>query len=88
MNMQCFDVTLFCTIIGAAVGTIALVYAFLRNFKQDVKEWRMETKAEISVIRQEISEMKTEMRAQSQRTDQLYQMFVDLLKAQNPKTNP
>lgn len=34
------------------------------------------------------TKLENDMRAQTKRTDQLYQMFIDLLKAQNPKTDP
>lgn len=54
---------------GILVPLIAL-FGFLYR---ELKDWRKETRDEIKSIREEIN-------VQSQRSDRLYEMFIDLLK--------
>lgn len=65
-------------IIGANIGLVAILVAFVlwafSKLDGDIKSLS--------------TDIKDDMRVHSARTDQLYQMFVDLLKSQAPKTNP
>jgi hypothetical protein len=60
------DIVTAITLIGTALGTIGLVYTFLRNFKTDINE--------------HIDKIEKNLILQGQRTDHLYQICVELLK--------
>ena len=66
---------------GQTLTILIPLVAFLGFIYKELKEWRKETREETNQIRTEIQE-------QIKRTDRLYEMFIDLLKSQNPKTNP
>lgn len=67
------DIALMITVIGTGIATVGLTYGFLRNFKIDINSHidRLEKRMEASERR---------MDGHATRIDQLYQMFVDLLK--------
>lgn len=69
------------TIISILVPLFAL-FGFLYK---ELKEWRKETREEIAIMDNRFRE---EIRLQADRSDKLYQMFIDLLKSQNSRTNP
>lgn len=69
-------------------GLLVPSMAFFGFLYKELKEWRVETREETKAIREEINGIREEIRQQSSRSDRLYEMFIDLLKAQNPKTNP
>jgi len=62
------------TVIGTGIAVVGFVYTFLRNFKEDVNH--------------RIDSLDVDIKGQNARIDRLYQMFVDLLQAQSPKTHP
>ncbi len=66
------------TIIGAQIGIGAIIVTFMlwmfNKLDSDIKGLG--------------NKLDSDMRCQTARTDQLYQMFVDLLKSQKPKTEP
>ena len=55
--------------------------AFFGFLYRELKDWRRETREEIEGIREEI-------RQQATRSDRLYEMFIDLIKSKQGKTNP
>jgi cell division protein FtsL len=60
------------------LGPLVLFFGFLYR---ELKDCRSETREEIKEIREEI-------RQQAARSDQLYQMFIDLIKEKRDRTNP
>ena len=70
------------------VTILVPLVAFLGFIYKELKEWRKETREETNQIRQEINQIRIESLEQTKRTDRLYEMFIDLLKSQNPKTTP
>lgn len=66
---------------GEYLGIIVPIIALFGFLYRELKDWRKETRDEISEIRKEAGE-------QSRRSDRLYEMFIDLLKSQNPKKDP
>jgi cell division protein FtsL len=79
------DIVLLFTIVGAAAAVIASVYQFLRNFKTDINGHIDRLDREIGSLAVKVE---NDMRAQTARTDQLYQMFIDLLKEHKTRTDP
>lgn len=71
---SCMNWGMVVAIIGTNIGLIAVVVAFIL--------WAF------SKLDGDIKSLSCDIKAQTVRTDQLYQMFIDLLKAQNAKTNP
>lgn len=59
-------------------GLLVPVIALFGFLYRELKDWRSETREEIEGIRQEI-------RQQAASSDQLYQMFIDLLKDQKAR---
>lgn len=84
--------TAIASIFATVVSILVPIVAFFGFLYKELKEWRKETREETRSIRTEIAEMRKgfqeELRLQTERSDKLYQMFIDLLKNQNPKTNP
>ncbi len=85
------DWTILLTILATAIASIGAVYAFLRNFKTDLIGHISRLEKDINVLstkvdndtKAQIAQMdqfSTRMDQSSARTDQLYQMFIDLLK--------
>jgi hypothetical protein len=76
----------------AVISILVPLVAFFGFLYKELKEWRKETREETQSIRAEIAEMRKgfqdDLRLQTERSDKLYQMFIDLLKSQNPKSNP
>ena len=70
------------------VTVLGFIYTMFRNLRTDLAGYRAEAKEEIRGIKQEIQLIREEMAAQNKRTDKLYEMFIDLIKAQTPKTHP
>lgn len=68
--------------IGTAATIIGSLYVLLRNFKSDIR-------SDIQSLRSEVKSMEMELRhdirMQSERSDKLYTMFIDLLKEQKDK---
>ncbi len=62
-------------------GLLIPLTAFLAFIYLELKDWRQETRTEIQEIRKEI-------RQQPNRSDRLYEMFIDLLKETKAKTDP
>jgi cell division protein FtsL len=60
------DIIQFVTILGTVIGAMIYMVTELRFFQKEIKE-------EIKIQNQHIDQ-------QSQRTDKLYEMFIDLLK--------
>ena len=75
------DWTALVSILAAVVSILVPLITCFGFLYKEIKEWRKET-------REEITKFEEEIRIQSQRSDKLYEMFIDLLKSQNPKTNP
>lgn len=90
---------------GQVIVILIPLVTFMGFIWKEMREWRQETRDETNSIRSEIAEMRKVsqieiaemrqsfqegMRVQSQRSDTLYQMFIDLLKEQqnHPRTNP
>ncbi len=73
------------TIIGTNIGLVAVIGGFIfwafNKLDGDMKAMGNRLDGDIKALSSDI-------KAQTARTDQLYQMFIDLLKAQTPKTNP
>jgi len=81
------DWTLFITVIGTGLTVAGLVYAFLRNFKQDVNSHIDSVNHRINRIEKKMDIHNQRMEAHTERIDRLYVMFVDLLK-NPPRTHP
>lgn len=73
---------------GEYLGIIVPIIALFGFLYRELKDWRKETRDEISEIRKEAGEIRKETAEQSRRSDRLYEMFIDLLKAHKPKKNP
>lgn len=84
---------------ATVISILIPVTAFFGFLYREQKEWRKESREdtirisndirnEIKEIRAEIKEIHAENQEQAKRSDRLYEMFIDLLKAQNPKSNP
>lgn len=75
------------TFLGTTVIIIISIYMLIRNCKKDIinRIDKFESRFESKRYAQRTD---AESRLHVQRTDQLYQMFVNLLKPQNPKSNP
>lgn len=96
--MDC-NVAVLLGVLASVVTILVPIFAFLGFLYREIRTYRQETGEEIHRIEREIFEIRKgfreemlgfreEMRMQSQRSDQLYQMFIDLLKSQSPRTNP
>lgn len=59
---------------GEYLGIIVPIVALFGFLYRELKDWRKETRDEISEIRKEAGE-------QAKRSDRLYEMFIDLLKS-------
>lgn len=71
------------------VSILVPLIAFFGFMYREMKDWKLEAREETKSIREEIEGIRVEIRQQATRTDQLYQMFIDLLKSQNKlKTDP
>jgi len=77
MNFTC-DLATLLAIIGTGFAIIGFVYGIIRNLRADLDKR----------IDDLTTEIRTDRQRAEQRTDQLYQMFIDLLKSQKPKTDP
>lgn len=66
---------------------IGFVYGFLRNFRSDLISHidSLEKRMEVQSVRSDALSKKTDeiFLSQSQRSDRLYEMFIDLLKSKN-----
>ena len=62
-------------------GILVPLVAFFGFLYRELKDWRLETREEIKDIREE-------MRQQAIRSDRLYEMFIDLLKDRKGRTEP
>lgn len=67
------DMTIILTGIGSAATVIGFIYALLRNFKMDINE-------HLNRIEKRFDKWEARQDRHAARIDQLYQMFVDLLK--------
>lgn len=76
-----FDLT---TIITISVIFYTITRGWRNEFRNEMKEWRAEVKEEIACIRKDTEKQTARtdqlQRDFYQRTDKLYEMFVDLLK--------
>ena len=70
------------------LATFVALATFFGFLYRELKEWRRETREETKFIREEIEGIREEIRQQVYRSDRLYEMFIDLLKSQKPKTDP
>lgn len=68
-------------------GILVPLIAFFGFLYRELKDWRVETRAETrsireetKSIREEINGVREEIRLQVTRSDRLYEMFIDLLK--------
>lgn len=86
------DLVLILTIVGTGITVIGFIYGFLRNLKTDLEIDIQRLDSELKGLSNKYEEgMKAQTIRTDQlnaRTDQLYQMFIDLLKSQSPKSNP
>lgn len=84
------------TVLAAIAGSFAFLWSQNRANKNEIKELIDKLDEDIKAIG---TKMDSDIRVQTQRSDQifqacnqrsdqLYQMFIDLLKAQNPRSNP
>lgn len=62
------------------LGILVPLVAFFGFLYRELKDWRRETREEISGIREEINQQIVRTDEQAKRTDRLYEMFIDLLK--------
>lgn len=84
------------TIIGTNIGLVAVIGGFIfwafNKLDSDIKSMSNRLDGDIKAIGAKLDSglqaQAARIDQQSARTDQLYQMFYDLLKAQTPKTNP
>lgn len=76
MGIQC-DWALIWTVIGAAVATVTLIYGFLRNFKSDIEKDIHKLENDFQRLEKKIDVLDEGLRAQTSRTDQFIQTFVD-----------
>ena len=76
------------TTIGTGAAVVTLIYTFLHDLKNDLKEDISRVEKDIGKLEKDINRIDTDIKAQTKRTDQLYQMFIDLLKVQKSKTDP
>ncbi len=76
------DLAIILTLLGTTITIIGFVYSFLRNFKFDIQGQILRLDNDIKSLR---DHLKSHALEANQRTDRLYQMFIDLLKSQkNP----
>lgn len=73
------DIALIATIIGTGVGSVALIYAFLRNFKSDINSHIDRLDANFQKMDQRVNEA-------NKRMDGVYHILLSRLG--NPKTDP
>lgn len=67
------DWAIFFTILGGTIAVIGFVYQFLRNFKTDIND-------HLDKVDKNIDRINTRLDGHAMRIDQLYKMFVDLLR--------
>jgi len=67
------DWTVILTGVGTAITIIAFLYTLLRNFKSDIN-------SHIDRLEGDVKSLSTRLDGHATRIDQLYKMFVDLLK--------
>ena len=67
---------------------IDVVHKDVMGIKDDIKEIRQDIRQTNERIEKTNERMREESKQANERIDRLYQMFVDLLGANNPKTDP
>lgn len=67
------DIATTATIIGTAIGVLGFIYAFLRNFKNDINE-------HIDRIDRNWEKTNDRLDGHAKRLDQLYVAILDILK--------
>lgn len=85
------DWTLIISAIGTVITTVGLIYGIMRNFKNDINDHLDKLDKRIDKLDVDVKNTNTKFdgwfKSQNERTDRLYEMFVELLKEKR-KTDP